>query len=111
MSSKFSTTEHRRVVVHKDSKEWLAVQRLHYTEGKEVEIVLIRPGDKRLELILSEEEAWILVDTVRKALTKPLEASTDAVEAATGQLTKHYAAVAFTADVVGDAYAPCKAAK
>jgi hypothetical protein len=88
MSSKFSTTEHKRVVVQKDGREWLTVQRLHYTEGM-VELVLIRQGDKRLELVLTEEEAWMLVDTVRKALTKPSEPHSDA-------------------DVVGEAYEACR---
>jgi hypothetical protein len=101
MSSKFSTTEHKRVVVHKDDKEWLAVQRLHYTEDK-IELVLIRQGDKRLELVLTEEEAWHLVDAVRKALAKPSEAATDQLVS----ITKSYAAA--VADVVGDAYAPSK---
>ena len=72
MTNKLSLVEHKRVVVNKDGKEWLSVQRLHYTEDK-VELVMIRPGDKRLELVLSEEEARTLIDAVGRALCKKEE--------------------------------------
>jgi len=72
MTSKFSLVEHKRVVVHKDGKEWLSVQRLHYTTDK-VELVLIRSGDKRLELVISEEEARTFIDAVERAIGKKVE--------------------------------------
>lgn len=72
MTSKLSLVEHKRVVVNKDGKEWLSVQRLHYTEDK-IELVMIRPGDKRLELVLSEEEARTLIDAVGRAVSKKEE--------------------------------------
>ena len=72
MTSKLSLVEHKRVVVNKDGKEWLSVQRLHYTEDK-IELVMIRPGDKRLELVLSDEEARTLIDAVGRALGKQVE--------------------------------------
>ena len=72
MTNKLSLVEHKRVVVNKDGKEWLSVQRLHYTEDKR-ELVMIRPGDKRLELVLSEEEARTLIDAVGRAVVKNVE--------------------------------------
>lgn len=75
MTSKLSLVEHKRVVVNKDGKEWLSVQRLHYTEDK-IELVMIRPGDKRLELVLSEEEARTLIDAIRRATSEEVNIAT-----------------------------------